>query len=340
MGYEELRVLSESYSPQERDTLFELAQKYRSRDEQEVLEVAAIAADVSLDRVVNLGLEPEANPLFREAFNRQYPNVDIESLVGASDERLRGLANGVKGKHFEMLVRDRLNAGERLGELQLQPGQTARIAESSTQPGWDLRIENEDGTIDEFLQLKATDSMGYVKRALVEHPDIQVVVPSEVDDRADDILGTDISNEQLNNLAKAQIGEMGETTAEDLLDKGIEAAFDSIPMVSMVATGVIEGRNVLTGRSTLRESFRRGAKRMGRAGVYNVIGVALAPTGVGVPVVTGMRYVEARVTSRVALADHLESRTREMQQLRFGVSGGSMSPRDIQSPNREYWRQP
>ena len=315
MGYEKLRVLSESYPLRERNALFELAQKFRSRDEREVLQVAAIAADVSLDRVVNLGLEPQANPLFREAFNRQYPNVDIESLVGASDERLRGLANGVKGKHFEMLVRDRLNAGERLGELQLQPGQTAHLAESSTQPGWDLRIENEDGTIDEFLQLKATDSMSYVKKALVEHPDIRVVVPSEVDDQADDILGTDISNEQLDNITQAQIGEMGESALEDLSDKAVEAAFDSIPFVSMVATGVIEGSSVLTGRSTLRESFRRGAKRMGRAGVYSAIGAALAPTGVGVPVVMGIRTVEGRISKRIALSEHLESRTRELERL-------------------------
>ncbi len=315
MGYAELRDLAESYPPQERNALFELAQKYRSRDEQEVLEVAAIAADVSLDSIVNLGLEPEADPLFREAFSRQYPSVDIEKLIDASEEELRGWESGAKGKYFEMLVCARLNAGERLGELQLQPGQTARLAESSTQPGWDLRIENEDGSPDELLQLKATESMGYVKEALVKHPDIRVVVPSEVDDRADDILGTDISNEQLDNIAQAQIGEMGESAIEDLLDKGAEAAFDSIPFVSMIATGVIEGSSVLTGRSTLRESFRRGAKRMGRAGVYSAIGVALAPTGVGVPVMMGIRTAGGRMTSRAALADRLESRTLEMERL-------------------------
>ena len=340
MGYEELRVLSESYPAQERGAFFELAQKYRSRNEREVLEVAAIAADVSLDRVVNLGLEPEANPLFREAFERQYPNVDIETLVGASDERLRGLANGVKGKYFEMLVRDRLNAGERVGELQLQPGQIARLAESPTQPGWDLRIENQDGSLDELLQSKATESMSYVKKALVEYPDIRVVVPSEVDDRADDILGTDISNKQLDNITQAQIGEMGESAIEDLSDKAAEAAFDSIPFASMVATGVIEGSSVLTGRSTLRESFRRGARRMGRAGVYSAIGAALAPTGVGVPVVMGIRTAEGRITKRIALADHLESRTREMQQLRFGVSGGLPAPPRHPVAKQRVWGQP
>ena len=320
MGYEKLETLAESYPPHEKDALFELAQRYRSRDEREVLEVAAIAADVSLDDVLNLGLEPDADPLFRDAFNRQYPNVDVESLVGASDECLDGLANGVKGKYFEMLVCARLNAGQRLGELQLQSGQTAYLAESSTQSGWDLRIENENGALDELLQLKATESMGYVKEALVKYPDIRVVVPSEVDARADDILGTDISNEQLDDMAQAQISEIGESAADDILDQGVEAAFDSIPFASMIATGVIEGGRALTGRSTIRESFRRGAKRMGRAGVYNAIGVALAPTGVGVPVVMGMRVAEGRISSRIALADHLESRTLEMERLTTSVT--------------------
>ena len=315
MRFEELRALAESYPPQERDALFDLAQKYRSRDEREILDLAAIAADISLDNVVDLGLEPEEYPLFREAFSRQYPNVDVETLRGASEERLVGLANGVKGKYFEMIVCERLNAGERVGELQLQPGQTAHIAESSTQSGWDVLIENQDGSTDDLLQFKATESMGYVKEALVKHPDLRVVVPSEVDDRADDVMGTDISNEQLDDITEAQIGEMGESAVEDLLDKGAEAAFDSIPFASMIATGVIEGSRVLTGRSTLRESFRRGAKRMGRAGVYNAIGVALAPTGVAVPVVMGIRTVEGRITSRVALADHLECRTPEIERL-------------------------
>ena len=233
---------------------------------------------------------------------------------GASPERLQGLVNGVKGKYFEVLVCDRLNAGERLGELQLQPGQSARLAESSTQREWDIQIVNEDGPI-ESLQLKATESMGYVKRALVDHDDIRVVVPSEVDDGAENILGTDISNEQLGRITEAQIGEMSEGAVDDLLDKGAEAAFDSMPFVSMVTTGVIEGRNVLTGRSTLRESLRRGARRTGRAAAYNAIGTALGFTGVAVPVVVGLRLTEARVTRLVALGDNLESRTLEIGRL-------------------------
>ena len=315
MGYEELRTLAESYPPQERDALFELAQEYRSRDEREVLEVAAIAADVSLDNVLNLGLEPEANPQFLEAFRLQFPNSTLEDLGGQSPEQLQGWVNGVKGKYFEVLVRDRLNAGERLGELELQPGQTAHLAESSTQPGWDLRIENEDGSVDELLQLKATDSMSYVKGALDEHDDIRVVVPSEIDDSSDEIVGTGISNDQLEGITRAQIDEEGESRLEDLADHAAEGVVDSIPFVSMVTTGVIEGRNVLTGRSTLRESLRRGAKRTGRAAAYDAVGTALGFTGVGIPVVVGLRLIEGRVTRLVALGDNLESRTLEIGRL-------------------------
>ena len=315
MTHEAVKSLAESYPPQERESLLALAQEYRSREEREILEIATIAADVSLDSVLSLGLDPEANPQFREAFQLQYPTVDTENLRGLSEEQLNGFVNGAKGKYFEVLVRDRLNAGERVGELGLQPGQVARLAESETQPGWDLRVENEDGSIDELLQLKATESMSYVKQALERYPNIRVATTSEIDDAADNILGTDIPNDQLTRITETQMGEMGESTLDDLLDRGAETAFDSIPFVSMVAAGVIEGRNLLVGRSTLRESLRRGAKRIGRAAVYDTIGTALAPTGVAVPLVVGLRVAERRLSDLAALGDHLESKTLELRQL-------------------------
>ena len=202
----------------------------------------------------------------------------------------------------------------------LQPGQVAWLAESPTQPGWDLRIENEDGSVAELVQLKASESMAYIKTAFDKYPDIRVAAPSEIDDSAEEILGTDISNEQLEQVTEAQLGELGEGMAEGLLETGAELAADSIPYVSMIATGVIEGRNLLVGRATLRESLLRGAKRMGRATVYSAIGAALdaASTSnvVVTPVVMGMRIAETRITDRVSLGDRLESRAEELRQLK------------------------
>ena len=236
MGYEQLVALAESYPPQNRETLHELAQEYRSRGERQVLEVAALAADISLDRITNLGLEPDDDPQFLEAV--QLSGVSMDTLAGLPAQQ-DGALSTIKGKYFEVLLRDRLNAGERLGELQLEHGQEARLAESSTQPGWDLQIVNEDGSVAEEIQLKATESMSYVKKALGKYPDIRVATPSEIDDTAEEILGTGISNQQLEHVTGAQLDELGEGTVEDLLDKGAEAALDSIPFMSIAMTGVI-----------------------------------------------------------------------------------------------------
>ena len=310
MGYERLTAIAESYPPQEREALHELAQQYQSRDERQILEVAELGTDVSLDRVTNLGLEPDADPQLLEAI--ELSGVRMETLADSAPQQA---LSTIKGKYFEVLVRDRLNAGEHLGELQLEPGQVAKLAGSPTQPGWDLSIENADGSLAEEIQLKATESMSYVKKALEKYPDIRVAAPSEIDYASEEILGTGISNEQLERVTETQIGELSEGAVEDLLDTGAEMALDSIPFVSIAMTGVIEGRNLLVGRSTFRESLRRGSKRLGRATAYDAIGTLLGPTGVALPSVIGLRMAEKRISGRIRLGDHLEAKTAELMRL-------------------------
>ena len=134
--------------------------------------------------------------------------------------------------------------------------------------------------------------MAYVKSALDEYPGIRVAVPSEVDDSTNQVLGTDISNEQLELVTKTQMEELGDVMAEDLLDKGAELAADSIPLRVEITTGVIEGRNLLAGRSTLQESLSRGARRIGKAAVYDAIGTV---SGIG-PGMIAVRVAESRIS--------------------------------------------
>ena len=49
-----------------------------------------------------------------------------------------------------------------------------------SQPGWDIQILNADGTVDQVLQAKATESVSYVKEALEKYPDIEIVTTEEV----------------------------------------------------------------------------------------------------------------------------------------------------------------
>ena len=111
MDGEELNRLADVYPPENHVELLDIAQQYRLRSEREVLEVAALASDVSFNSVTSLGLEPDANPQLLEAFELQYPRVNIESLRGQPEEFVQGYVNGVKGKYFEVLVRDGLNDG-------------------------------------------------------------------------------------------------------------------------------------------------------------------------------------------------------------------------------------
>ena len=315
MDGEELNKIAEAYPPENHVELLDIAQQYRLRSEREVLEVAALASDVSFNSVTSLGLEPDANPQLLEAFELQYPTVNIESLRGQSEEFVQRYVNGVKGKYFEVLVRDGLNDGERLGELQLEPGQFAKLADSPTQAGWDLQIVNGDGSIAEEIQLKASESLSYIRKALDKYPDIRVAAPSEIDDSPDEILGIDITDQKLTQDAQAQLEELREGPIEDFLDSSLEAALDSLPIVSALVTGVIEGRNVLAGRSTIAEAIQRGARRVGKSAAYDALAAA---TGLGLAAV-GLRVIEGRVSARVAgrtaLGDRLAPRTEELRLL-------------------------
>ena len=313
-----LQQLAEHYPTRDRASLADLARHYESRNQREILEIAGVAADVSVDSILNVGLDPESDPLIMEAFQLQYPNVDQESLLGASDERLSGLANGIKGKYFEVLVRDRLNDGESLGEPRLGPGQVARLADSPTQGGWDLEIVNiEDGSMVEQIQLKATTSMSYIKSALDNNPEIRVAVPSEVDGVRDEILRTDISDKDLAEAVNQQLGELSEDALTDMLDQSVEWAFDAIPIVSGVLVALTEGRLVLIGRSSLDDSLQRGARRLGKAAAFSTLGATLVALDAGilsVPTTTAARVAWARLTNRIASGEYLQVKTSEIRE--------------------------
>ena len=264
---ESLTDLAEEYPSQPLDALLALAEKLRIRGEKEVLEIAASAADIGLDDLVNLGLEPGANPQLVEALNT-YPPIKEDLL--ATGELSQGQINNIKGKYFEALVRDRLNDGEALGELQLEPGQTARLATSASQKGWDLEIVGGNGETAELLQLKATESMSYVKGALENHPDFRIVVPGEMDSASHEIIATDISHADLKAGAAAdnvleQVEEQTEGVLETVADFSTELALDVVPIGTLGILVTIGGYRFLTGQATLREATSGGAKSLRRA---------------------------------------------------------------------------
>lgn len=318
MSTQALQSLAAPYPPGEIRDLIELARQYEQKRDREILDILSTVVDVSTDSLLNLGLEPESNPLVLEAFELQYPNVDPMSLVGASAEKLTGYASGVKGKFFEVLVKDRLNAGEQLGELKLIPGQLAKLAELPNQPGWDMQIINPDGSVAELIQLKASKDLSYIKQALERYPGISIAVPVEVDGAAEEILQTDISWQDLTDTTHEQIGELAEDAVTDALHKTAEWAFDAAPIFPAVLIALTEGGAVFMGRSSLEDALHRGASRLGTAAVFSTLGATLAALDAGlisIPTTTAARIAWSRMVNRIKMGDFIQSKTEALRLL-------------------------
>jgi hypothetical protein len=213
----------------------ELAQRYREGRNRTLLEALACSAAV-MGLQLGEGFDPSSlTPEMTEAFHLAFPNLDITEVGNYSGEALEGLLTAWKGKLFEVSVRDRLNDGEWVGSYHLEPGQTASLAESATQPGWDLQILNADGTIAEQIQLKSTDYVTYVEQALDRYPEYQVLATSELaghEGAVDGLVVSNISDAQL----EAELSSAVSADSLDLLDIGLPL----IPMALntyWVATG-------------------------------------------------------------------------------------------------------
>ena len=317
MPYEELKAIAGSYPPASPGELLEMTLERRRRQESDVLELAALASELSVDSIIDLGLEPDLHPHILRAFQLQYPNVHLESLQGRSVDALQGFVNGVKGKYFEVLVEERLNSGEALGELKLLPDQIASIAGSPTQAGWDLQIADGNGEVLERIQLKATENMGYIKDALDKYPEVRIAAPAEIDGMADEIIQTDITNESIQNLTRGQVEELGESALADFLDQGAEFALDMVPILPAFMITATEGRAVISGSASLQMSLKRGAKRLGRATAYNALGMGLSALigPAAMPTIMGVRIAEQRFGHQMAMGEFLRSKTEEIAAL-------------------------
>ena len=121
------------------------------------------------------------------------------------------LVSKIKGKLFEIQYVDYLNANGVLPD-----GFHAEMAELANQPGWDIRIIGPDGIDLEYLQLKATSSVQYIKDALERYPDIHVVTTNEVYSDLvmrgyeDQVSASDISNAHLVHLSGEAIDKAHE----------------------------------------------------------------------------------------------------------------------------------
>lgn len=247
----------------------ELYNRIVKNSEATLLDAAAATAAVNALFLSDTIDYSKVSPKMKEAFELAYPNVELESLADRAPEELSGFISGWKGKYFEVIVRDELNAGNAVGDLVLNPGQLAILAESPTQPAWDLQILNDDGTIADAMQLKATNSVEYVHRALEKYPDIQILTTSEVgkhaDGLADTVLSSDINNEDITEKITEPLSSLLDSPAGEFLE-------DILPALPFVIIAVSEGRKIMIGRQTFQQAINKSLERSIKSGASIGVG--------------------------------------------------------------------
>lgn len=130
-----------------------------------------------------------------EAVRRGYDDLELadtrqilDYFANVEDESQIGHVSNIKGILFERLYVDSL----------AEEGIAASVFEATNHPLVDISVEQGSGMMLE-MQLKATDSPGYVISSMNENPDIPFVVTSEVADSISHahLIDSDISNEVL-----------------------------------------------------------------------------------------------------------------------------------------------
>lgn len=266
---EQLRSLGqrEMARSEQRMQAIESAQKRRRKDE--LLDLLVVGG-FTLSQVLH---EPASVPEnVQQAFALAYPDLAqtetfSDAVARMSSDELVGLVSGVKGKLFELELVDHLNSGG------LPDGYHAEMAGSATQPGWDIRVLDENGQVSDLLQAKATESAQYVQEALQRYPDIDVTTTTEV-------------HAQLVALSLAEnVHDSG--ISEAVLQAKVEAAaaqgdavFDASDLVpSSIGLAVIALSVFMKKDASLREKGEQFGQRSAKAGVSAGMGkVAMVVT--------------------------------------------------------------
>lgn len=139
-------------------------------------------------------MDVKAQDVF-ESVRRGYDELELadtqqilDYFATVEDESRMGHVSNIKGILFERLYVDSL----------AEQGIAASVFEATNHPLVDISVDQGSGMMLE-MQLKATDSPGYVLSAMSENPDIPFVVTSEVADSISHagLIDSDISNEAL-----------------------------------------------------------------------------------------------------------------------------------------------
>jgi len=282
----------------------------RSLSDSEYLDCAVIGGVELKDIIAGKIAESRIPPDVVRAFHEQYPNLN-EGFVAAvhrlsgHPEQLRGLISGIKGKLFEDQYVSWLDHGH------LPAGYHAELAHHANNPAWDILIRDPHGHADTVLQLKATESVNYVRQALDAHPHIDLVATHEVFNRLSDHQ-SDLAHLVDSGITNAALSDHAASAVEHA-DAASHLAFH-LPLLAVSVAIVMELQRYRKGRQSLSEAIQQMGKRSLMALTATTVGWAVAAatgkTILGLPaaVVTRMAAgsVASSFESRTVLTEGIE----------------------------------
>jgi hypothetical protein len=161
-----------------------------------------------------------------------FDTIDPDAMVGH--------VSNIKGIVFEQQVVDALN----------EQGVDSVMFEETNHPITDIAIMS-DGDIAAEMQLKATDNVSYINETLAEHPDVPIIVTSEIADKMDHpmVIDSGIDNAELTHavtetLAQEQMADIAAQEAvgdigADIASEGLASAvLDVAVPVSPIGFGI------------------------------------------------------------------------------------------------------
>lgn len=283
--------------------------RFLKANRESLLDITVAAASVQ----ISVGDGPQdVDPLLLKAIHDTNPTMTEANLFALEGDALQGAVNTAKGKYFEYLVVERLNQGQQVGPLLLEPGQQAVLAESMTQPGWDLRIVDEHGAAVEYLQLKATDSVAYIRSALERYPDIQILATGEVADSGL-VLDSGITDQELRAHVELGVDAVDVSLTENFLDH-------FHPLLPLAAMALYEGHRLWVGQQSMDRFKLALARRSQRIVVTQAIGAAVYAMDGGLlsfPAAIAGGLVFDRTINQAALATSYHSHQGRMLALRL-----------------------
>lgn len=291
--------------------------RYLRVNRESLLDVTVAAASAQIGPLDDV---EDINPLLLKAIWDTNPSLDESSLLALNGDELQGAVNTAKGKYFEYLVAQKLNAGEQVGPLLLEPGQTAVLAESMNQPGWDLRIVGEHGVTVDYLQLKATDSVGYIKSALERYPDIEILATGDVA-HSGLVLDSGITDADLRDHVGAAIDVVNNSLAESFWEH-------FHPLLPLAAMALYEGHRLAVGAQSMDEFTLALARRSQRTVATQAIGAAVYALGGGlmsIPAAILGGLVFDKTINQAALITSYESRRDKLLALRLQQQDRALS---------------